>query len=131
MKAQKIRGIVDAVNATGLMSKALPPGVALAISRNMDILSAEYSALEKQRIAIAERYAEKDADGKALVEDDHYIMTDANRAKADAEVSELYNTDIPVGGLRKITEADIERCDGTRFTALSPNDITILAFMTE
>lgn len=131
MKAIDIKIILDNLNSAKIMSKAMPPKMALAIDANFRALTNEVSAVEKQRIAIAERYAEKDEAGEPIVEDGQYIMTDENKRITGEEIMKLYNADVDIS-IRKITEDDIEACGSTdRYDPLTPADIAVLRFMIE
>ena len=131
MKAIDIRIILDNLNSTKVMNKAMPPKMALAVDANFQALAKEAASIEKQRVAIAERYAEKDKDGAPMIEDGQYVMTDKNKKIVGEEIDKLYSADVEVS-IRKITEADIEASGSAdRYDPLTPADISVLRFMIE
>ena len=131
MKALEIRYIVDNLNGKQIMTKAMPPKMALAVDANFRALAKEAEAIDNQRIAIVKRYAETDKDGEPMIEDGQYVMTDKNRKIVGEEIDKLYSADVEVS-IRKITEADIEASGSAdRYDPLTPADISILRFMIE
>ena len=131
MKAIEIKNVVENLGTRKIMEKIMPPKMALAVDANLRALSKEAESIDRQRVAIVERYARKDENGDPVVTSGQYVLTDEGKKAVPEEVEKLYDTDIEVS-IRKITEADIEECGAMdRYSPLAPVDIALLRFMIE
>lgn len=108
-----------------------PVKMSFAISKNLEALEKEFIRSEEEREKICEMYAEKDKDGKSIIENRSYVFSAENLPAVDKAYKELMEEEVEVD-IRKITEADVEKCDtDKRYTIPSAGDIAALAFMIE
>lgn len=123
----KNRDIVNFINGcAALRAKKLPVKIGYAINRNIIILSEAAEAYNVAREKIIEEHTEKDSEGKPVVKDNSYVFKDTQRFNKDLE--ELLGIDTEVN-LHTISEKDIEKCDDSRYDALTLADLDILCVM--
>ena len=96
------------------------------INRNIIILSEAAEAYNSAREKIIEEHTEKDSEGKPVVKDNSYVFKDTQRFNKDLE--ELLGIDTEVN-LHTISEKDIEKCDDSRYDALTLADLDTLCVM--
>lgn len=117
----------------------LPARLGYAIGRNAEELSKEASRMERERVHMCTRYADKDSDGNPLMVDsvvhgervqEYSMGTDARR-EFESEYAELLDTDVDVP-ITTVTPDIFERCDAdSRYSALTVAQIAGLSFMLE
>ena len=123
----KNRDIVNFINGCAVLrAKKLPVKIGYAINRNIIILSEAAEAYNVAREKIIEEYTEKDSEGKPIVKDNSYVFKDTQRFNKDLE--ELLGIDTEVN-LHTISEKDIEKCDDSRYDALTLADLDTLCVM--
>jgi hypothetical protein len=123
----KNRDIVNFVNGcAALRAKKLPIKIGYAINRNIIILSEAAEAYNSAREKIIKEYAKKDSEGEPIVRDDRYVFEDEQAFNKDLE--ELLSIDTEVN-LHTISEEDIEKCDDSRYDALTLADLDTLCVM--
>ena len=123
----KNRDIVNFINGCAVLrAKKLPVKIGYAINRNIIILSEAAEAYNVAREKIIEEHTEKDSEGKPVVKDNSYVFKDTQRFNKDLE--ELLGIDTEVN-LHTISEKDIEKCDDSRYDALTLADLDTLFVM--
>lgn len=123
----KNRDIVNFINGCAVLrAKKLPVKIGYAINRNIIILSEAAEAYNVAREKIIEEHTEKDSEGKPVVKDNSYVFKDTQRFNKDLE--ELLGIDTEVN-LHTISEKDIEKCDDSRYDALTLSDLDTLCVM--
>lgn len=123
----KNRDIVNFINGCAVLrTKKLPIKIGYAINRNIIILSEAAEAYNVAREKIIEEHTEKDSEGKSVVKDNSYVFKDTQRFNKDLE--ELLGIDTEVN-LHTISEKDIEKCDDSRYDALTLADLDTLCVM--
>lgn len=123
----KNRDIVNFINGCAVLrAKKLPVKIGYAINRNIIILSEAAEAYNVAREKIIEEHTEKDSEGKPVVKDNSYVFKDTQRFNKDLE--ELLGIDMEVN-LHTISEKDIEKCDDSRYDALTLADLDTLCVM--
>lgn len=108
--------------------KHWPVKLAFAISVNSEAVAAPLKAFDESRKKLAEEYAEKDADGKAVIEDNQYKIKDP------VAFSEAYNELEEMEAEVNITTVkmkDIAKCDEPGFDTMSVSEMAVLKFMVE
>lgn len=123
----KNRDIVNFINGCAVLrTKKLPIKIGYAINRNIIILAEAAEAYNVAREKIIEEHTEKDSEGKPVVKDNSYVFKDTQRFNKDLE--ELLGIDTEVN-LHTISEKDIEKCDDSRYDALTLVDLDTLCVM--
>lgn len=123
----KNRDIVNFINGCAVLrTKKLPIKIGYAINRNIIILAEAAEAYNVAREKIIEEHTEKDIEGKPVVKDNSYVFKDTQRFNKDLE--ELLGIDTEVN-LHTISEKDIEKCDDSRYDALTLADLDTLCVM--
>lgn len=123
----KNRDIVNFINGCAVLrTKKLPIKIGYTINRNIIILSEAAEAYNSAREKIIEEHTEKDSEGKPVVKDNSYVFKDTQRFNKDLE--ELLGIDTEVN-LHTISEKDIEKCDDSRYDALTLADLDTLCVM--
>lgn len=123
----KNRDIVNFINGCAVLrTKKLPIKIGYAINRNIIILAEAAEAYNVAREKIIEEHTEKDSEGKPVVKDNSYVFKDTQRFNKDLE--ELLGIDTEVN-LHTISEKDIEKCDDSRYDALTLADLDTLCVM--
>ena len=125
--------LVKATQLEYLARKQLPVRLSYAIGRNRDAFAKEYQRYEAERIKMCEMFSDKDADGKPIVENNNYQMTDEARAELNEALEEFRNTtevDIEIYKYTKPINTLLDELDGnSRFDALSADDLRLLSFI--
>lgn len=101
-----------------------------AISKNIKIFQEVIKEYDENRIKICERYAEKDQNGKARIEEDKYVFTEDNEKIVNEECSDLQDVDQEIS-IMKVPFCDLERCEADRYDIPSVSDISDLSFIIE
>lgn len=123
----KNRDIVSFINGcAALKEKKLPIKIGYAINRNIIALTEATEAYNMAREKIIKEYAEKDSKGELVIRDDCYVFKDKQAFNKDLE--ELLDIDTEVN-LHAISEKDIEKCDDSRYDALTLADLDTLCIM--
>ncbi len=123
----KNRDIVNFINGCAVLrAKKLPVKIGYAINRNIIILSEAAEAYNSAREKIIKEHAKKDSKGEPIVRDDRYVFEDEQAFNKDLE--ELLSIDTEVN-LHTISEKDIEKCDDSRYDALTLADLDTLCVM--
>lgn len=133
MKMKLADVLVKATQLEYLARKQLPVRLSYAIGRNRDAFAKEYQRYEAERINMCEMFSDKDADGKPIVENNNYQMTDEARAELNEALEEFRNTtevDIEIYKYTKPINTLLDELDGnSRFDALSADDLRLLSFL--
>ena len=123
----KNRDIVNFINGCAVLrAKKLPVKIGYAINRNIIILAEAAEAYNSAREKIIKEHAKKDSKGEPIVRDDRYVFEDEQAFNEDFE--ELLSIDTEVN-LHTISEKDIEKCDDSRYDALTLADLDTLCVM--
>lgn len=102
-----------------------------AISRNIKALQEAVDGYDESRIQICKNYANKDENGKVMIKDGHYDMTEENEKIVNEELSSLQMMDVDVA-IMKVPFSELEECEKKeRYTIPSVSDIEALMFMIE
>lgn len=109
-----------------IRKKKLPIRIGFALTKNISELSGLSQCYEESRLAIIDKYAEKDENGVKIVENGKFIFSD--QEKLMEEITELLSIENEVN-IHKVSIADLERCDEDGFDSLSPDDLEVLDFM--
>ena len=125
--------LVKATQLEYLARKQLPVRLSYAIGRNRDAFAKEYQRYDAERIKMCEMFADKDEDGKPIVENNNYQMTDEARTELNEALEEFRNTtevDIEIYKYTKPINTLLDELDGnSRFDALSADDLRLLSFI--
>ena len=123
----KNRDIVNFINGCAVLrAKKLPIKIGYTINRNIIILSEAAEAYNSAREKIIKEHVKKDSKGEPIVRDDRYVFEDEKAFNKDLE--ELLSIDTEVN-LHTISEKDIEKCDDSRYDALTLADLDTLCVM--
>ena len=95
---------------------------AFSISKNIKKIVTELEVYNETRIKILEEKANKDEDGKAIIVDEQYQLTNENLVKANNEIQTLLNSDIDLD-LTKISIEDLNNAD------LTPAQLSLIDYM--
>ena len=87
--------------------------------------AAAYTAERKE---ILDRYAKKDKNGKNIVEDNCYVISD--QEEYAKEIEELLEIETEAE-IQKVSEEIIEKCDDPRYDPLTLEELAALEFMAE
>lgn len=133
MKMKLADVLVKATQLEYLARKQLPVRLSYAIGRNRDAFAKEYQRYEAERIKMCEMFADKDEDGKPIVENNNYQMTDEARQELNEALEEFRNTtevDIEIYKYNKKLDTLLNELDGnSRYDALSADDLRLLSFI--
>lgn len=125
--------LVKATQLEYLARKQLPVRLSYAIGRNRDAFAKEHQRYEAERIKMCEMFADKDADGKPIIENNNYQMTDEARTELNEALEEFRNTtevDIEIYKYTKPINTLLDELDGnSRYDALSADDLRLLSFI--
>ena len=109
--------------------KRLPVNMSFVLNHNFKKLAPVVKDLEKSRQKILENYMVKDEDGKPIITNNQYDLTD--RTAFEKEIDELFNTEISID-FDKISKMEILRCDEEQFDSLTLEETSLLQdFMIE
>jgi len=101
-----------------------------AVSKNIKTFQEVIKEYDENRVKICERYAEKDEDGKACVENDKYVFTQDNEKIVNEECADLQEVDQEIS-IMKVQFSELERCEADRYDMPSVADVNDLMFMIE
>lgn len=121
-------------NLNALANKKLPAKLALIISANAMELGKWATQIDAQRMKIAERYAEKDKDGKAITEEKDgkkcYRLTNESADEFTAEYLEFLDEEIEGVEILKYKQEDLgKQLEDPRYDALTLAEVGMLMFM--
>lgn len=136
MKVTDIRAYYPVLLAVS--DKRLPIKLSYAIGRNIDKLRDEYERIESERIKLCERYAEKDADGKPVMDKSvidgqpvsGYRIAEDMQDEFGSQLSELFETDIELS-LMTVNADVLDALDSDRYDPLTPAQVHDLQWMIE
>lgn len=114
--------------ALQMKTKHLPVRVAYAISVNAVEAEAKIKAYDEQRKALLQQHADKDENGKPIIENGNYKVADPVRWNAD--IQELLEAEAEMN-VTTFPLDDLAKCDGPDFDSLSVAEITAMKFMIE
>jgi len=120
--------IIDSQLAAAVLnrSEGMDSVTAYRIMKNAKAISDECETYEKQRIKLCEKYAEKDAEGNPIIDEEKksYVFSDENGAKLEKEVEALQNEVVEI----KIRKVPLETISPAKLT---PGLIGTIEFMLE
>lgn len=118
----------DIINFAGvtLGGKHLPVKISYAIHKNAAAIEPALKAYDEVRKSLVEQYAEKDEDGKPIIEDGKYTIKDVEAFNADMTDLLAEETEVAIHTV-KIDEFD--KLDDPKFDALTVSEMAILNFM--
>ena len=112
-----------------LANKTLPSKLGYAIAKNLINLQAELNIIDKGRIAILDRYAERDAEGNPIIESGSYKLGE-NLPKFSEEYNEYLETETDVE-IMMVPSDVLEKLDDPRYDALTGAQLISIDFMIE
>lgn len=116
-------------NLAALTTQTYPTRLSYAISKNLKKLEDETKNYEEERKKVCERLAEKDEKGAPIIEDDKYVMTDANKKTLSKEVDDLLNMEVEVE-IQIVDVSVLDQCDTSeRYHVPTAKEIIALDFM--
>lgn len=120
----------EIINFAGLMlgDRHLPVKIAFAIHKNARTIEPAFKAYGETRKKLIEQYAKKDAEGKPIVEDDNYIIEDAEQFNVDMNELLTEETEVEV---HKVHYDEFAKLDDPKYDALTVSEMSILNFMIE
>nr|WP_301905950.1 hypothetical protein [uncultured Anaerostipes sp.]DAQ13428.1 MAG TPA: Protein of unknown function (DUF1617) [Caudoviricetes sp.] len=122
---QRLEGLTRQAN------KIYTAKLGYAISKNIKTFQEVIKDYDENRVKICERYAEKDQDGKARIEEDKYVFTEDNEKIVNEECGDLQDVDQEISFL-KVPFSELERCEEIeRYDIPSVSDVNDLMFMIE
>lgn len=121
---QRLEGLTRQAN------KIYTAKLGYAISKNIKTFQEVIKDYDENRVKICERYAEKDQDGKARIEEDKYVFTEDNEKIVNEECAELQDVEQEIS-IMKVPFSELERCEADRYDIPAVSDINDLAFMIE
>ena len=90
----KLGNLTNTVNALGVIAEQKTSALfAWKLSKRVKVLADEAKAFETARIALCEKYADKDEEGKAVIVDDKFVGVDGNQ-EFMKELTDLANADV-------------------------------------
>ena len=129
MKAHQALEHLQALAA--LEKKSLPVKISFAVSVNIEKLNETAKQVEKQRIAILEKFSKKDEDGKPLIEENRYQIEEGSMEEVTGQVTELMEEDVDVAS-RKVSVDALQQCDeNDKYDTLTPGELLSISFMIE
>lgn len=113
-----------------LAEKKFPVSFSYAISKNLKKLESEVKLIEKGRSDLIMQYCEKDEEGKAKSDSKGNLVFGNNAEKFISEYNEYLETETEVE-IHKISFAEIERTEDSRYDILLPAELMGIEFMIE
>ena len=113
---------------TALGDKHMPVKISYAIHKNAAAIEPALKAYDEVRKGLINQYAEKDGDGKPIVEDGKYTIENAEAFNAD--IAELNAEEAEIE-IQKVSISEFEKLDDPKFDALTVSEMAILNFMIE
>ncbi len=132
MKAMQIEPTLNFLGRLG--EYTLPSKLGFAISVNFEELSKWQKHIEKERIKLLEGYADRDDDGKIIMDknadgQDTYRLSDENLKLFTMEYGEFLETELDVD-LRMVEEDILWQCDeNPKYRVLTVGELSALRFM--
>ena len=120
----KIKEIALQIN--GITDKKLPIKLSFALQKNIKALASAEKEYEEARKKILEDNAEKDEDGKPIIEEDRYKINDMDKVTND--IVELLNIEVDLD-IHEVGIEVLEQCDLDRYDTLTPRELALLEFM--
>lgn len=111
---------------TSFGSKHLPVRISYAISKNADAIAGALKAYEETRKNLLERFAKKDEEGKAVIENGNYVIDDMEQFAK--EMNELLTVETEVI-VQEVSIDEFAKCDEAGFDRLTVSEMAILKFM--
>ena len=111
-----------------MKGKKLPVKFGYAVKKNASALKDAAAAYTAERKEILDRYAKKDKNGKNIVEDNCYVISD--QEEYAKEIEELLEIETEAE-IQKVSEEIIENCDDPRYDPLTLEELAALEFMAE
>lgn len=111
-----------------MKGKKLPVKFGYAVKKNASALKNAAVAYTAERKEILDRYAKKDKNGKNIVEDNCYVISD--QEEYAKEIEELLEIETEAE-IQKVSEEIIEKCDDPRYDPLTLEELAALEFMAE
>lgn len=111
-----------------MKGKKLPVKFGYAVKKNASALKDAAVAYTAERKEILDRYAKKDKNGKNIVEDNCYVISD--QEEYAKEIEELLEIETEAE-IQKVSEEIIEKCDDPRYDPLTLEELATLEFMAE
>lgn len=109
-----------------LGKKNFPVKLSFKLAKNKRLIAEIAEIIESQRKEICEKYAKKNENGEAVIDNGIYVIED--KKGLDHEYHELMEIETEVAFLA-IQEADLEKCGEGRFDAISLDEMEILQKM--
>lgn len=111
-----------------MKGKKLPVKFGYAVKKNASALKDAAVAYTAERKEILDRYAKKDKNGKNIVENNCYVISD--QEEYAKEIEELLEIETEAE-IQKVSEEIIEKCDDPRYDPLTLEELAALEFMAE
>lgn len=111
-----------------MKGKKLPVKFGYAVKKNASALKDAAAAYTAERKEILDRYAKKDKNGKNIVEDNCYVISD--QEEYAKEIEELLEIETEAE-IQKVSGEIIEKCDDPRYDPLTLEELAALEFMAE
>ena len=90
-----LKEIVDSIDLlTELSTRSLKTKAAYQLGRILREAQKEFSLYNEKRIALLEKYADKDEEGKPVIENGNYKISDEGIAAINTEYNELIETTV-------------------------------------
>lgn len=126
----KLREAVSHRNALAVLAtQAYPIRLSFAISKNLKKLKVETKDYEEEREKACERLAEKDEEGKPIIEDNKYLFSGENRKALSNELDNLLDMEIEVD-IQTVDVSVLDQCDTSeRYHAPTAQEIMAMDFM--
>lgn len=129
MKLRDVIGLY--VGMQTLTNKVLPVKLSYCIAYNTEVLEKEAKRVDQQKSQLIERYANKDENGKPVIEQlngQPVYSFGENQEVFFREYNDFLDTEVELD-IRTINEEIIEKCDEPKYDALSTGDLSNLLFM--
>jgi hypothetical protein len=112
-----------------IANKKLPVRLAYAVSRNIEKLRPEMELSEKQRMNLCAECADKDQDGKPVVDaQGNYQIAESRSEEFQAQFIDLLETEVTVD-IMTVSPAVLDLLDSDRYDPLTPEQITGIWWM--
>lgn len=131
MKMELREAISRYLGMVSLKNKRLPVRLSYTIAYNLEILEKETNRVDEMKKQLIEQYAQRDENGELVVSevDGKTLYTlgdnvDAFNKEYDEFLSSVVDLEI-----RTVSEGLIDKCDDSKYDALSTGEISNLLFM--
>lgn len=116
-------------NLSRIAEKKFPAKISYAIAKNVELLKKEYQDLEQQRVKLCEMYADKDEEGKPIVEDGKFSFQEREQQKFQMEYEDLLKEEA-VLDFHMVDAVELEKCDlNERYDVPTAEDYMSMNFM--